>query len=342
MISIGGKVLDVFDDPGLKLLASSPYFEKVGALEMGDPSKLQELEDRQFGVVFLTKKGETIRKYPLNDLTNTALSNIYFEMTSDKLPPEAKVAAATQIKAASETFGFQPLPAVEKFAVDESVEGRNYVQLSKVASADVQPFDSLKVLHDAYADNRDGYSRADRIELAKAMAGAGEKFGFDLHEDLKPFAIKDAEVNEEFFFSQCALRKQLLQEKAAGLHLMDEMIEKRASFDAAETVRLLETFDRQFDLTGYWERGLEPHLILQEKVAMHDMPVASGTVRLSEDDIKSWTSSNGELLRKMFGQELADKIAKDPGAMWSLPEASRGFLAAHIESSKDNSPAAAK
>jgi hypothetical protein len=342
MMSLGGKVIDVFDDPGLKLLASSPYFEKVGSLEMGDPSKLQELEDRQFGVVFLTKKGETIRKYPLNDFTNTVLSNVYFELTHDKLPPEAKVAAATQIKAASEVFGFVPLPLVEKFAAEGSVDGRNYVSLEKVSSQAVQPFDSLKALHDAYADNREGYTRADRIELARAMAGAGEKFGFQVHEDLRPFAIKDAEINEEALFSQCALRKRLLLEKGSGLHLMDEMLEKHASFDAAETVRLLETFDRQFGLTEYWERGLEPHLVLQEKVAMHDMPVAGGTISFSDDEVKAWTSANGETLRKMFGKELADKIAKDPKCMWSLPEASRGFLAAHIESSKDNSPAAAK
>jgi hypothetical protein len=342
MISIGGKIIDVFDDPGLRLLASSPYFEKVGSLELGDPSKLGDLEDRQFGVVFLTKKGETIRKYPLNDFTNTALSNVYFEMTADKLPPEAKVAAATQIKAASEVFGFSPLPLVERFAAEESAAGRNYVSLEKVASRAVQPFDSFKSLHDAYADNRDGYTRSDRIELAQAMAGAGEKFGFDLHEDLKPFAIKNAEVSEEAFFSQCALRKQLLQEKAAGLHLMDEMLEKHASFDAAETIRLLETFDKQFGLTEYWERGLEPHLVLREKVAMHDISVPSGTVRLSDDEVKSWAASNGGTLQKMFGKELADKIAKDPSCLWSLPEASRGFLTAHIESSRDNSPSAAK
>jgi hypothetical protein len=342
MMSLGGKVIDVFDDPGLKLLASSPYFGKIGSLELGDPSKLGDLEDGQFGVVFLTKKGDTIRKYPLNDFTNTALSNIYFEMTADKLPPEAKVAAATQIKAASEVFGFAPLPLVEKFAVDVSATGRNYVSLEKVASQGAQPFDSLKALHDAYADNRDGYTRADRIELARAMAGAGEKFGFALHEDLKPFAIKEAEVNEEAFFSQCALRKQLLQEKAAGLHLMDEMLEKHASFGAAETIRLLETFDKQFGLTEYWERGLEPHLVLREKIAMHAVPVSSGTISFSDDEVKAWAASNGETLRKMFGQELADKIAKDPKSMWCLPEASRGFLSAHIESSRDNSPTAAK
>ncbi|MFQ5553669.1 MAG: hypothetical protein ACE5EW_08165, partial [Thermoplasmata archaeon] len=133
MYSIGGKILDVFDDIGLKQLASTPYLEKVGKLQMGDPSKLAQVDDRGFGVVFITKTGEFVRKYPVNDFTNTVLSNIYFEMNHGKLPPEAQVAAATQIKEASRLFGFEPSEAVTKYAADDSVEGHHYVHLSKVS-----------------------------------------------------------------------------------------------------------------------------------------------------------------------------------------------------------------
>lgn len=342
MISIGGKTIDVYDDPGLKLLVSSPLFEKVGSLTLGDPAKLVDLEDRQFGVVFLTKKSEAIRKFPLNDFTNAVLSNIYFDMTCEKLPAEAKVAAATQIKEASAIFGFQPLPAVEKYAAEESLEGRNYVHLHKIASPHVDSSGILRELHDAYVTSRERYSREERIELAKAMAGAGEKFGFDIHEDLKPFAIKDPEIDKEAFFSQCALRKSMLQEKGAALHLIDELLEKHASFEPKETVKLLETFDKQFGLEEYWPRGLEPNLILQEKVAMHAIPLSPGSMQFSTDEVKEWAGSNGDLLNKMFGKELAAKIQKDPGAMWSLPQASRDFLTARIEASKDNTPVAAK
>jgi len=343
--SIGGKTLDFTDDIGLRLLGSSPHFQKIAHLPVGDPAKLADLEDGQFGVVFLTKGASAIRKYPLNDLTNTVLSNVYFEMTHSKLPPEAKVAAATMIKSASEAFGVQPFDAVAKYASEEELRGRNYVRLDKVASSMAGNGEVFKQLHDAYAENRDLYTRSDKIALAKSMAPAAEKFGFEVHEDLKPFILKNPEIDKEAMFSQCAQRKALLQGDWNALHLMDEFIEKAGDFDPGETVRLLETFDRQFNLNRYWDRGLEPNLILREKVAYHDMPIASpvsmgmyGT-QFSEEEIKEWVSGNGDLLKKMFGKELAQKIKADPKSLWNLPQASRDFLNARIEASKDSTPA---
>lgn len=336
--SIGGKILDIYDDPNLGLLAASPYFEKVGSLPMGDPDVLASLEDRQFGVVFLTKKGEAIRKFPLNDFTNAVLSNVYFEMTHDRLPPEAKVAAATQIKDASAIFGFDAVPAVLKYAADESLEGRNYVHLGKVAKSAGQSIDIVAQLQDEYVANRELYSRQDRIELAEAMGKASEKFAFEIPADLKPFLVKNAEINKEALMGQCQHRKQLLQDRPEATHLMDEFLAKHAQFEPRETVKLLETFDRQFDLERYWGRGLEPNMILQEKVAYHELPVSMGVNKFSIDEMKAWVGSNGDLLHKMFGKELAAKISADPGAIWSLPEASRRFLTARMEHARDNSP----
>lgn len=336
--SIGGKILDIYDDPNLGLLAASPFFEKVGSLSMGDPDALVNLEDRQFGVVFLTKKGEAIRKYPLNDFTNAVLSNVYFEMTHDRLPPEAKVAAATQIKDASAVFGFEAVPAVMKYASEESLEGRNYVRLDKIAQRSGSPVNIVAQLQEDYVANRELYSRQDRIELAEAMGKASEKFAFEIPADLKPFLVKDAEINKEALMGQCHQRKQLLQDRPEATHLMDEFLAKHAQFEPRETVKLLETFDREFNLERYWGRGLEPNLILQEKVAYHDMPVACGPSQFSTEETKAWVGSNGDLLKKMFGKELAAKISSDPGAIWSLPEASRRFLTARMEHARDNSP----
>lgn len=337
--SLGGKTFDVTDDVGFRLLAGSPYFDKVAHLPLSDPDQLSSLEDDQFGVVFLTKRGEAVRKYPLNDQTNTILSNVYFDLTHEKLPPEAKVAAATKIKEASELFGVKPLHAVRKYAA-ESCEG-NYVRLDKVAATSEVTFDGLRELHEAYVAHRDQYTREDRQKLASSMVPAAAQFGFDLHDDIKPFAVKTAEVDAEALFSQCALRKQLVQDRPEASRLLDEFVEKHASFDARETVKLLETFDRQYGLDGYWTRGLEPNLILSEKKAVHDVGLAKGTLQLTSDEIKAFAESNDELFRKMFGPELADKVKSDPGAMWSLPTASRDFLAARIEHARDNSPSKA-
>lgn len=344
MWSIGGKVLDVYDDIGLKQLAASPYFEKVGSLQMGDPEKLPGIDDRNFGVIFITKAGEFVRKFPINDSTNTVLSNIYFEMNHGKLPPEAKVAAATQIKQATKLAGYKPLPAVEKYAAEDSVEGSHYIHLSKVSGDAGKSIDFFKQLHDEYIENRSNYTREDKIALAKAMAPAAEKYGFEVHEDLKPFLIKDPVIDKEALFTQIALRKELTKQAQEAAPLLKELLTKQADFEPKEMVRLLETFDKQFELYPRWTRGLEPNLVLTEKVAYHSMPIRGGSsMSFSDTELKSWASGNGDLLQKMFGKELAEKIQGDPaGQIWCLPTASREFIGARIEHARDNSPAPAK
>jgi hypothetical protein len=340
--SLGGRILDLFDDLGLKLLGGSPYFEKVASLPVGDPSKLASLDDRHFGVIFLTKKGEAFRKYPLNDLTNTVLSNVYFDLAHAQLPVEAKVAAATRIKQACELFGVGLTPAVDKFAAEDLPEGRQYVNLHKVASSSGGSVDLFKQLNDAYVENRDKYGRAERIELAQAMKEASSQFGFDVHDDLKPYALSSPVVDREALFGQCSLRKHLTAHEPKAAGLMDEFLQKHADFDAVETVKLLETFDRQFNLSAYWTRGLDPYRALTEKVAYHSVPVRGASLTFTDAELKGWISSNGDLVAKMFGKDLAEKIKADSSAVWSLPTASREFIAARIEHAREDSPVEAK
>jgi hypothetical protein len=337
MFSLGGKILDLYDDPSLEVLSGSPYFEKVASLPIGDPAKLAGLEDRNFGVVFLTKAGETIRKYPIHDYAHTILANVYFDLTADRLPPEAKVAAASQIKRASVQFGIKPLPSVEKLAA-ETEEGRNYVRLDRIKVADYARIDVLGQLRDAYEENRDKYGREDKRDLSMAMKSAG----IELPADLRSFALTSPVIDKEALFAQCASRKRLTPEQPEAALLMDEFLAKHAEFDPAETVKLLETFDRQFKLDQYWGRGLEPNSILMEKQATHSVPLRAGSINMSDDEVKAFVGSNGELIEKMFGKELADKVRRDPQQIWCLPNASREFVAARMEHARDNAPAKAE
>lgn len=342
--SLGGRVIDLMDDPGLKLLGNSPYFEKVASLPVGDPAKLASLDDRHFGVIFLTKSGGAIRKYPLNDLTNTVLSNVYFDLAHSQLPVEAKVAAATRIKQACDLFGVGCTAAVEKFAAEELPEGRHYVQLDKVASSSGRSVDLFKQLNDSYVENRDKYGRAEKIELAMAMKEAGARFGFEVHDDLKSYALTNPAVDQEALYGQCSLRKHLTAHEPKAAGLMDEFLEKHADFDPKETVKLLETFDKQFGLDGYWSRGLDPYRVLAEKVAYHNVPLRPGspTQQFTEDEVKGWVSSNGDLVSKMFGKDLGERIKADPMSVWNLPTASREFIAARIEHAREDTPVEAK
>lgn len=340
--SLGGKILDIFDDPGMKLLATSPYFDKVASFPMGDPEKLSTVDDRKFGVIFVTKTGEFIRKYPLHDQTHTVLSNIYFEMCHDKLPPEAKVAAATQILEASKLYGANPLPAVMEFAAEEPLEGQHYVYLSKVATpSELGPVDVFKSLQDQYALNAHHYGREDKRELAQEMAPISEKFGFEIPKDLRPFCLKEASLNKEALFEQCSLRKELTRGRYEASGLMDELLMKQADFAPGEVVKLLEAFDKQFGLESYWDKGMEPERVLAEKVAYHNSPVR-GMGGFSQDELNGFVSKNGELLQKMFGEDFSKRVQDDPGLIWTLPSVSREFIMARIEHGRENTPVEAQ
>lgn len=335
--SVGGRILDLYDDVYLEVLSRSPHFEKVASLPMGDPEKIARLGDNQFAVAFLTKKGEVVRKYPIHDYPHTVLANVYFEMTSAQLPVEAKVAAATRIKEASRAFGIEPFSAVKEYAVDAPMEGRHYVPLHKAASRETFSVDVFQQLRDEYEANRDRYSRTEKVKLAEAMAGASEKFGLEMPEDLKPYVIKNAALDKEALLSQCALRKDLVAGRPEARHLLDEFIQKQAEFEPEEAVKLLETFDRQFSLDGYWNRGLEPRLVLREKEAAHAIPIR-GFCDLREGDLKAFVSKNSDLLQTMFGKDFAQKVKEDPKHIWDLPEASRQFIAARIEHDREQTP----
>lgn len=336
--AIGGRILDLYDDVGLQKLAGSPHFGKLADLPLADPSKLASLEDRNFALVFISKNGSFARKYPIHDYAHTVLANVYFDMTQDQLPPEAKVAAATQIKRASVQFRIKPFDAVEKYASDEAPEGVNYVRLSSVKTAQAEKVDVLTNLKEAYEAHRDRYSREEKRALAKAM----DEVGVEAPSDLKPFIVKNAEVNKEAFFSQCALRKQLVQDRPEASILLDEFLGKYATFDPSETVKLLETFDRQFGLDGYWTRGLEPNAILSEKRAYHSIKVRGLDKSFTDSELMSFIETDGALASKMFGKELVEKLQSDPGAVRCLPIASQEFIAARIEHARDNAPAAAE
>lgn len=319
MNSIGGLVLDIYDDVNFHVLRESGQIEKVGSLEISDPAKLEDLEDRKFGVVFITKQGSMVRKYPVHDYQHTVLANLYFDQTNEKVSHEARVKAATQIKNASYLFGVKPFESVSKYAADGFAEGNNYVQLrggrmEKTASPAV-----ISHLLEEYEAHREEYPREEKVALAKEMEKAASRFGFEVPEDLRLYTVKEPEINKEALLQQCALRKDLVASRPEANGLMDEFISKSAEFEPDEAVKLMETFDKEFGLDQYWGRGLEPMGILQEKTAA----LPSG---LSSKETAQFMLENGPMLKTMFGEELLERIQRDPMQINCLPAGAKKFI----------------
>lgn len=115
-----GLVLDVYDDAlgeQLKLFFNSPsdvpgFVKQAHAIS---PSDHGRLPDDAFALV-MVNEGEKLRKYACIDEGNTALSVLYFLKNAHKLPDEARVRTAENLKVASGWYGLDVPAELEKEA----------------------------------------------------------------------------------------------------------------------------------------------------------------------------------------------------------------------------------
>jgi hypothetical protein len=105
--SLAGLSLDFIDDPGIIRDVSIPdHIKKVASSTRAITSRdFDTMSESDFGVVFLTKHGHHIPKYPIHDKFHTWAAIVAFDKTAMKLPPAARSIAATFIKRACELHG---------------------------------------------------------------------------------------------------------------------------------------------------------------------------------------------------------------------------------------------
>lgn len=330
MTSIGGKIIDFYDDIYMDQFRKMGVIEKIADCQVLGPKELSSLPDSMFGVVFVTKTGQHVRKFPIHDEGHTVLASSYFEQNHRKLPAEAKVASATMIKKACEIFCVEPSESINKFAAD--AVGGNYVDLRQVVEA--QPISKVAHTYDTlleeYRDNATDYPREEKIRLARSMSKVAKRLGKSVPEDLRKFAHSKPSVDSDLFHQQCAARKELLGDDFNSKHVLDEFIEKQADFTPSETIRLLETFDKENGLDKYWDRHLDPYEILVEKVASHDLVYLEGK-DFAKSDVASYISANKSLLRKMFDRQQLSTLSKDPASVGNLPSKARQMMRVRIE-----------
>lgn len=327
--TLGGKVIDFYDDVYMEQFRKLGVIEKIADCQVLDPKALSRLPDSKFAVVFMTKAGECVRKFPLHDYGHTVLACHYFEENCKKLPTEAKVASATMIKRACEAFDVEPMPSVEKFAA-KGLSG-NVVDLRKLSENRSlgKLGHTYETLVEDFRSHRESYPRQERIKLAQSIGKVASKLGKDVPSELTKFAFRDPVVDEERFHSQCALRKELLADNSESKKLLDEFLEKSAEFSPREVVRLLETFDKEHGFDAHWDRGLDPYEVLAEKQAGET--VSLGGADFQKSDLGDYVAANKELLSKMFDTAQVEKLAADPSALEELPSRAQGLIRASVE-----------
>jgi hypothetical protein len=342
MYRVAGKVLDVYDDLKLGLLQEN--LAKVGSLKLDPVDQIMKLPNDKFALVFLTKTGTSLRKYPIHSADSTAISNLYFEKMAHKLPPEARAVAATFLKNASAGFKLLPSKMLEKLATGEITS--NVVDVRKCTDAQPEvkpkhlalgadyPIDTemqVKMAQAYFEDNARLFDPRERHLFANAIISRAATLNMEIpvkSQLLKYAGIGYGNLIESAYHERLHVLGGDVQAQKALRHLFD----KKASFTPDKFAEALEKLDKASHLDRYWDRGLgirDPFRSTFENIKMA-MTVKVGSKTI--DPVKIQKFANSDEIRKNFDQEFCSRFSEAPVEIFqSLPRPEQELIISLME-----------
>lgn len=121
MDNLAGLRLDVVDDPDLIKDSEMPELvKKATKMSRVISSKDYSSMNRDdFALVIMTKNGHHIPKYPIHDKVHAWAANETFNKTAHRLPPDARVIAATFIKRACKFYNIPYHKTLDLMSMDD-------------------------------------------------------------------------------------------------------------------------------------------------------------------------------------------------------------------------------
>ena len=336
---------DFYDDSGHLLRSRGG-----GATRIPDFVKTAAKVDQNFGnqsfALVVVNEGRAFKKYATYDPGNTWLSGIYFDETHDLLPPEAEKIAARNLLHAHSVYGLEPSATLLKCAGD--IEGewpprsnlftgdvtpqrttRSKVQTSvyaieKTASSARYPLNTPQHVEKAnnyFIEKLAMFNGAQRWEFATNLQERASAFGIPTHEKVAHYAGRGfgPMLTQGFQARAAALREQ---ENGEACSALMKIANDHKALQPAQMAEVLSNFDRETGLDAGWETTIpDPYETVyggKEKVA--EKVWEMGTLRLTERQLRDFTSRHHERLVDMLGVEVATPLMKDPVVVFdSLP-----------------------
>lgn len=339
-MSLCNQVLDVADDINKELLkqimaeATPPDMVKTAQVATRDVQEKFTRSD--FALIAITKEGNELRKFPINDAANTWLSMQYFLKTSSKLPGAASRLAANNLKIACDKFGIKSHSAIEDMPIQRSTvyhEGADIAKIaSRIAVETVKQDDSK---HFYALDQRYPMANAEFVKKAGQYFVTHEKefsdpaqrheFANNVLERAKELqvALEQKEVLEKYagaefgdiLETQIRMRHDLLQARPD----MDEALTKVASYKKElvplDFAKLLHTFDKKASLDKYYGGYLAD--AYKSTFETRFTKVASGYSwesadgsSISEKELTKTFEDKYDTVKGYFGSTVAEQLKK--------------------------------
>lgn len=343
MFRLAGRIMDVYDDVKMQLLQKN--LDKVGSLQFTPVDEVMKLPHDQFALVFLTKTGRAVPKYPVHTADATALSSFYFEKLGHRLPVEVQRVAATFLKKAAEKWKLSPVKDLAKLAGSEITS--NVVDVRKLSEetpkeAAPQHFalgtsyaidtpSQVKTACAYFEEHMGNLAPRDRREFAKnAAARAGE-----LKVRVPAGAMLHKYAGEGFgslLESARLERSALVKDDRDALKALDHLFEKRSSWKADEFAEQLEKFDRANHLERYWGQRLgirDPYRSVFETIK------TAGSIKVGNKVVsypQLHALADSDKLKRSFDADFCAAYRSDPiGIFNSLPTPEKIIISSMIE-----------
>ncbi|MEN6550226.1 MAG: hypothetical protein ABFE07_29630 [Armatimonadia bacterium] len=343
MFRLAGRIVDVYDDVKMQVLQEN--LAKIGSLEFAPVDEVMKLPHDKFALVFLTKTGRAVPKYPVHTADATALSTLYFEKLGHRLPAEAQRVAAAFLKKAAEQFKLPAPKGLEKLSGAEVTS--NVVDVRKLSEetpkeAAPQHFAlgtsyvidtpaQVKTACAYFEEHVGNLAPRDRREFAKnAAARAGE-----LKVKVPSGAMLHKYAGEGFgslVDSARLERSALLAGDRDALKALEHLFEKRSSWKPEEFAAQLEKFDLANHLDRYWGRH---NGVRDAYRSTFEGIKTAGVVKVGGRTVthaQIHALAGSEKLKANFTPDFCAEYAKDPVAVFnSMPAPEKTVLASLAE-----------
>lgn len=343
MYRLAGKVIDAYDDIGNKELQAN--LEKVGDCSLAPVDEVMKLPHDQFALVFLTKTGRAVPKFPIHDASATRISALYFEKNSHKLPPEARVVAASFLKKAAEKFKLEAPKGLDKQAGTEITS--NVVDVRKCteeapkeaapkhyALGKSYPIDTLaqvKCACEYFEEHVGNLAPKDRREFAKNASARAADLKVKIHAGSMMAKYAGSAFGALIDCAR-AERLSLLSGDSDAKKALDHLFEKRSSWKPDEFAAELEKFDVANKLDRYYDRqrGVRDAFRSTFETIKTAGSVKVGNKVITHAQLQGLASS--EVLKRTFDTDFCREYASDPVAVFnSLPTPEKVIISSLIE-----------
>lgn len=345
MFRLAGRIIDVYDDVKLQLLQDN--LDKVGSMAAPAPvDEVMKLPHDQFALVFLTKTGRAVPKYPVHTADATKLSAFYFDKLGHKLPPEARKVASAFLKKAAEKWKLDSVKDLAKVAGSDEVASNvvDVRRLSEEAPKEAAPkhfalgssyaIDTpaqVKTACAYFEEHVGNLAPRDRREFSKHAAARAK----ELKVKVAPGSVLHKYAGEGFG----ALLDGARLERLAALggdpdaqKALEHLFEKRSSWTPDEFADQLEKFDLANHLDRYYGRhnGVRDAYRSTFETIKTAGAVKVGNRTVTHAQIHALAGS--EKLKTAFDASFCAEYARDPLAVFnSMPAPEKAVLASLAE-----------